>query len=94
MKELRSSKKLVRQDLEAARLTIKSLEDDCVVMKVMCDKAMDKTVHAGQIMMRRPGVMVPEDIVADVMAAPDVASHPSSSIGPTKDASFKNAPAQ
>jgi arsenate reductase-like glutaredoxin family protein len=33
IKELRASKKLVTQELEAARLTIKALEDDCAFLK-------------------------------------------------------------
>jgi hypothetical protein len=94
IKEMRASKKLVTQELEAARLHIKALEDDRVVMKVMCDKAMDKAVHAGRILMRRPGVVVPEDIVADVVATPDVVSRPSSSATPATDASCKNASLQ
>jgi hypothetical protein len=69
IKELCASKKLVTQELEAACLNIKALEDVRVVMKAMCDKAMDKAVRAGRILMRRPGVVVPEDIVADVLAA-------------------------
>jgi hypothetical protein len=94
IKELRASKKLVTQELEAARLTIKTLEDDRIVMKAMCDKAMDKAVCAGRILMRRPGVVVPEDIVVDVVAAPDAASRPSSSVAPANDAFCKNTPAQ
>jgi hypothetical protein len=47
IKELRASKKLFTQELEAARLNIKALEDDRVVMKAMCDKAMDKAIRAG-----------------------------------------------
>jgi hypothetical protein len=35
--------------------------------------------------MRRPGVAVPDDIVADVKAMPDASSRPSSSIAPAKD---------
>jgi hypothetical protein len=62
-------------------------------MKAMCDKAIDKVVHAGRILIRRPGVMVPEDIVADVVAAPDATSRPSSYVAPTNDASCKNTPA-
>jgi hypothetical protein len=94
IKELRSSKKLVMQELEAARHNIKALEDDRVVMKAMCDKAMDKVVHVGRILMRRPSVVVPKDIVADVLAAPAVVSKHSSSATPTGEASCKNAPAQ
>jgi hypothetical protein len=94
IKELHSSKKLVMQELEAARHNINALEDDRVVMKAMCDKAMDKVVRAGRILMRRLGVAVPEDIVADVLAAPDGMSKPSSSTTPASEASYKNAPAQ
>jgi hypothetical protein len=35
--------------------------------------------------MRRPGVMVLDDIVADVKTAPDAASRPSSYVAPVKD---------
>jgi hypothetical protein len=35
--------------------------------------------------MRRPGVVVPDDIVADVKAAPDASRRPSSSVAPVKD---------
>jgi hypothetical protein len=63
-------------------------------MKEMCDKAMDKVVRAGRILMRRPNVVVPEDIVTDVIDALDAGSRPSSSAAPAIDASCKNAPAQ
>jgi hypothetical protein len=46
---------------------------------------MDKVVRAGRILMRRPGIAVPDDIVADVKAAPDAASRPSSSVAPVED---------
>jgi hypothetical protein len=51
--------------LEIARRDIKVLEDDHGIIKAMCDKAMDKVVCAGQILMKRPNVVVHEDIVAD-----------------------------
>ena len=94
IKELRASKKLITQELEVARLNIKALEDDRVVMKAMCDKAINKTVRAGRILMRRPGVVVPEDIVTDVLVAPAVTSRSSSSNTPAAEASCKNAHAQ
>jgi hypothetical protein len=84
IRELRSSKKLVTQELEVAQLAIKTLENNYVVLKAQRDTAMDKAVRAGQILMRRPGVGVPDDIIADVRAAPDVASRPSSSIALAK----------
>jgi hypothetical protein len=38
-------------------------------MKALCDKAMDKAICAGWILMKRPSVVVPNDIAADVVAA-------------------------
>jgi hypothetical protein len=46
---------------------------------------MDKAILTGQILMRRPGVVVPDDIRADVNAAPDSSSRPSSSVAPEKN---------
>jgi hypothetical protein len=51
---------------------------------------MDKAIRAGRILMRRPGIVVPDDIVADVKVAPDALSRPSSSIAPTKDIAGKD----
>jgi hypothetical protein len=85
VKDLCASKKLVAQELEAARLATKVLEDNCAILKAQRDKAMDKAIRAGLILMRRPSVVVPDDIVADVKAAPDASSRPSSSIAPAKD---------
>jgi hypothetical protein len=45
---------------------------------------MDKAIRAGQILMRRPDVVVPDDIVADIKATPDASSRPSSLIAPAK----------
>ena len=88
IKDLRASKRSVAQELEAARLATKVVEDNCAALKAQRDKAMDKAIRAGRILMRRPGVVVPDDIVADVKglkAMPDASSRPSSSIAPTKD---------
>jgi hypothetical protein len=85
IKDLRASKRSVAQELEVARLTAKVAEDNCVVLKTQRDKDMDKAIRAGRILMRRPGVVVPDDIVADVKATPDASSRPSSSIAPAKD---------
>jgi hypothetical protein len=84
IKDLRASKRSVAQELEAARLATKVAEDNCAALKAQRDKAMDKAIHAGRILMRRPGVVVPDDIVADVKATPDASSCPSSSIAPAK----------
>jgi hypothetical protein len=85
IKDLRASKRSVVQELETTRLTTKVAEDNSTILKAQRDKAMDKAIRAGRIMMRRPDVVVPDDIVADVRAAPDSSSHPSSSVAPMKD---------
>jgi hypothetical protein len=85
IKDLHASKRSVVQELEAAQLATKIVEDNCAVLKAQRDKAMDKAIRAGRILMRRPSVVVPDDIVADVKATPDASSRPSSSITPAKD---------
>jgi hypothetical protein len=74
------------KDLRAS----KTLENKCAILKAQRDKAMDKAIHAGQILMRRPGVVVPDDILANVKVAPDATSCPSSSVAPTKDTVCKD----
>jgi septal ring factor EnvC (AmiA/AmiB activator) len=85
IKELRASKKSIAQELETARLAAKVAEETSVTLKAQRDKAMDKAIRAGRILMRRPGVTDPEDIRADVNAAPDSSSRRSSSVAPEKD---------
>jgi hypothetical protein len=85
IKDLRVSKRSVVQELEAARLAVKATEDTSTTLKAQRDKAMDKAIRAGQILMRRPGVIVPDDKIADVNAAPDSSSRPSSSVAPEKN---------
>jgi hypothetical protein len=85
IKDLSASKRPVAQELETAQLAAKVAEDNCAVLKAQRDKAMDKAIRAGRILMRRPSVVVPDDIVADVKAAPDASSRPSSLIAPAKD---------
>jgi hypothetical protein len=85
IKGLRVSKKSIAQELESARLAAKTTEETSVTLKAQRDKALDKAIRAGRTLMRRPGVVVPEDIRADVNAAPDSSSRPSSSVAPEKD---------
>jgi arsenate reductase-like glutaredoxin family protein len=84
-KELRASKKSITQELETARLAAKVAEETSVTLRAQCDRAMDKAIQAGRILMRRPGVVVPKDIRVDVNVAPDSSSRPSSSIAPEKN---------
>jgi uncharacterized protein YhaN len=85
IKDLRASKKSVAQELETARLAVKAAEETSATLRAQRDKAMDKAIRAGRILMRRPGVVVPDDIVADVNATPDSSSRPSSSVAPEKN---------
>jgi hypothetical protein len=85
IKDLRISKMSVVQELEAARLVVKAAEDTSTTLKAQRDKAMDKAIRAGRILMRRPGVIVLDDIIADVNAAPNSSSRPSSSVSPEKN---------
>jgi chromosome segregation ATPase len=85
IKDLRASKRSVVQELETTRLAVKAAEDTSTTLKAQRDKALDKAIRAGRILMRRPGVIVPNDIIADVNAAPDSSSRPSSSVAPEKN---------
>ena len=85
IKDLRASKRSVVQELEAARLAVKAAEDTSATLRAQRDRAMDKVIRTGRILMRRPGVVVPDDIVANVNAAPDSSSRPSSSVAPEKN---------
>lgn len=85
IKELRASKKSITQELETAQLAVKVAEETSATLRAQRDRAMDKVIRAGRILMRRPGVIVPDDIRADVNAAPDSSSRPSSSVAPEKN---------
>jgi hypothetical protein len=85
IKDLRASKRLVVQELEAAQLATKVVEDISTILKAQRDKATNKAIRAGRILMGRPGVVVPDDIIADVKVAPDSSSRPSSSVAPEKN---------
>jgi hypothetical protein len=85
IKDLRASKRSVVQELETTRLAVKAAEDTSTTLKAQRNKALDKAIRAGRILMRRPGVIVPNDIIVDVNAAPDSSSRPSSSVAPEKN---------
>jgi hypothetical protein len=85
IRELRASKKSIAQELETAQLATKDAEETSITLRAQHDRAMDKAVRARRILMRRPGVVVPEDIKADVNVAPDSSSRPSSSTAPEKN---------
>jgi septal ring factor EnvC (AmiA/AmiB activator) len=69
IKDLRVSKKLLSQELDPAKHNIGVLEDDREILKASYDKAMDKAIRAGRLLMKRPDVVVREDILSDVLSA-------------------------
>jgi uncharacterized protein YhaN len=81
IKNLHASKKSVAQELETAQLAVKVAEETSATLRAQRDKA----IRVGRILMRRPGVVVPNDIVADVNAAPDSSRRPSLSVAPEKN---------
>jgi hypothetical protein len=85
IKELRASKKSIAQELETAQLAVKVAEETSITLRAQRDRAMNKVIRAGWILMRRPSVIVPDDIRADVNAAPDSSSRPSSLVAPEKN---------
>jgi septal ring factor EnvC (AmiA/AmiB activator) len=85
IKGLRASKKSIAQELEVAQQAVKVAEETAATLKARRDKAMNKAIRAGRILMRRPDAVVPEDINADVHATPDSSNRPSSSVVPEKD---------
>jgi hypothetical protein len=66
-------------------LAVKVAEETSATLRAQRDKAIDKAIRAGRILMRRPGVVIPDDIRAYVNAAPDSSSRPSSSVAPEKN---------
>jgi hypothetical protein len=85
IKKLRASKKSITQELDTAQLAVKVAEETSATLRAQRDRAMDKDIRAGLILMRRPSVIVPDDIRADVNAAPDSSNRPSSLVAPEKN---------
>jgi hypothetical protein len=85
IKDLRASKKSVAQELETPPLAVKVAKETSATLRAQRDKAMRKAIRARRILMRRLGVVVPDDIMADVNTAPDSSRRPSSSVAPEKN---------
>jgi hypothetical protein len=54
-------------------------------MKASYDKAMDKAVYTGHLLMNKPGVVVPNNIILDVQAMSGCAAKALAPIGPKVD---------
>jgi chromosome segregation ATPase len=68
IRDLRASKKFVSQELETAKRNIKVLENEREILKVGYNKVMDKAVRTDHLLMKKPGVVVPDDIIAYVQS--------------------------
>jgi hypothetical protein len=62
-------------------------------MKAWCNKVMDKAVQVGRLLMKRPGVVVPDDIMVDVLATSGTSSKPPASGDPIGDIPHGDGPA-
>ena len=91
IKDLHALKKFLSQELDTAKQNIKVLEGDCEVLKAGYDKAMDKAVRAGFLLMKKPGVVVPDDIVIDVQVVLRTAAKAPSSSGPKVNSTLRGA---
>lgn len=69
IKDICASRKILSQELDVAKHNIGVLESNLVVLQATYDKAMDKAVRAGRLLMKRPSVVVLEDILVDVLSA-------------------------
>lgn len=85
IQDLRALKTFLSQELDTAKRNIRVLEADREVLKDMYDKAMDKAVRAGFLLMRKPGVVVPGDIVLDVQVVVGTAAKAPAPNGPKVD---------
>jgi hypothetical protein len=60
-------------------------------MKAWCNKAMDKAVRASRILMKRPDIVVPDDIIDDVLAVSCTSSKALASSNPADNIPPENA---
>jgi hypothetical protein len=82
IKDLRASNKFLSQELETAKWNIKVLESGRELLKARYGKTMDKAVCAGHLLMKKPGVVVPNDIVVDVVVASGTVAKAPASVDP------------
>jgi hypothetical protein len=54
--------------LEVLEHNVGVLENDCKLLKSSRDKAMDKVISTGRLLMKKPNFVVPKDIVTDVLS--------------------------
>lgn len=68
LKSLRALSKSQAKKLEVLDHKVGVFENDCKLLKASRDKAMDKVIHAGRLLMKKPDVVIPQDIVTDVLS--------------------------
>lgn len=69
LKDLRDLSRSQARKLEVLEHNITVLENDSKLLKASHDKAMDKVIRVDRLLTKKPNVVVPKDIVVDVLSA-------------------------
>jgi hypothetical protein len=69
IKDLHASRKFLSEELDVAKDNIGVLESVRVVLQAAYDKVMGKAICACHLLMKRPDIVVPKDILVDVLLA-------------------------
>jgi hypothetical protein len=72
IKELRSLSRSQAKKMEVLEHNVGVLKNNYKLLTASHDKTMDKVTRTDRLLMKKPGVVVPEDIVNDVLSAPGV----------------------
>jgi hypothetical protein len=72
IKELQALSRSQAKKLEVLEYNIDILKNECKLLKASLDKAMDKVIRAVRLLMMKPDVIVPEDIVTDELYEPSI----------------------
>jgi hypothetical protein len=72
IKELRALSRSQVKKMEILEHNVGVLKNDCKLLTASRDKAMVKVIHDSRLLMKKLDVIVPEDIVTDVMSMPNV----------------------
>lgn len=93
IKDMCASKRFLSQELDTAKRNIGVLEGDREVLKACYNKAMDNLICVGRLLMKRSDVVVPDDIVADVLSVSGTAAKAPAPGGPKVDSAPEGASA-
>jgi predicted nuclease with TOPRIM domain len=72
IKELQALSRSQAKKVEVLEYNIDVLKNECKLLKASLDKVVDKVILVGRLLMTKPDIIVPEDIVTDVVSEPSV----------------------